>query len=463
MDIDVLLKETTCLRPCEQSKTQTIELSGLDRISPAILYTVFFYKSRGRKEANYEEDVVEKATKALQKVLVSWYPAAGRLRINENTGKLEIDCNNGGVIMTTAVCDSKLEDLARLQEYKPCYEKLVPQIPEAHDISKAPLVVVQITRFNCGGYSVGFGGNHALFDGVGAFNLLASWAHISSGKDESELVEPNHSREALLNAISQFPGSIPTASDSIYEQNHVTAIQDLYGIPMQAMSLDDKCWGTSLGKLSQFDPSGVELLTLCVKGETVDARKRLAIERGKLSKCSTFDVLCAHVWKARVKSLLLPPDTNICLQFPVDSRSRLQPPLGENFTGNAFVLASVSCLAKELLEETPYNTIEKIQAAKQVITDEYVKLYTRALESSDKFFPSMRELTIVTDWMKFPFHALDFGWGQASSASILATPVPETAYLMLNLEEPGAFAVRIGIEKQYVKDFISNFNDCGKK
>ena len=137
----------------------------------------------------------------------------------------------------------------------------------------------------------------------------------------------------------------------------------------------------------------------------------------------------------------------------------MNPPLGKNFTGNAFVLASVSCLVSDLLQEPLHNTIRRIQAAKDVITDEYIKLYAKALESSDKFFPSMRELTIVTDWLRFPFHALDFGWGKVSSAALLATPVPETAFLMLNLEESGGFLVRIGIGGQHVQDLITNFNN----
>lgn len=159
-----------------------------------------------------------------------------------------------------------------------------------------------------------------------------------------------------------------------------------------------------------------------------------------------------------MKALSPEPNTNICLQFPVDSRSRLQPPLGRNFTGNAFILASVSCSAKDLIEEPLRDTIRRIQAAKDTITDEYIKLYVKALErSSDKFFPSMRELTIVSDWLKFPFDALDFGWGKVSGASLLGTPVPEALFLMPNLEEPGNFLVRIGIGEQHVSDFISTF------
>lgn len=158
-------------------------------------------------------------------------------------------------------------------------------------------------------------------------------------------------------------------------------------------------------------------------------------------------------------ALKLHPSTNICLQFPVDSRSRLRPPLGENFTGNAFVLASVSCLVKHLLKEPLHQTIQRIQEAKDGITDEYIKLYAKALEySSDKFFPSMRELTIITDWLRFPFHALDFGWGpRLSGAVLLATPVPETAFLMLDLE--GGYLVRLGIEKKHVQNLINNFNN----
>ncbi|KAJ4960659.1 hypothetical protein NE237_020569 [Protea cynaroides] len=447
------------LRPCQQSKKQTIQLSGLDRISPAILYTIFFYNAPPTDHKLLEgEDHIERMKKALEKLLVLWFPAAGRFRINEGTGKLEIDCNDEGVTFFTAVTDSKFEDLGRLHEYKACYEELVPQLIASADISENPLVVVQITKFACGGLAVGFGSSHALFDGAGSFNFLSSWAHISSGKPESDLVVPNHSRNSLLDAI--FSPDTSSVAASIYEQDHIAAIQDLYRIPVQAMTSDDRCWETALATFGQLDPQrGLQLLTISRKKEVVEKLKGIAIEGGKLSKCSTFDVICAHVWRARVRALSLPQNTNICLQFPVDSRNRLQPTLGQNFTGNAFVLASVSCLVKELQEEALHDTIRRIQAAKDAITDEYVKLYVKALESSDKFFPSMRELTIVTDWMKFPFQALDFGWGKISSAAILATPVPETAYLMPNLEEPGAFLVRIGIGVHEVQNFIDIFSD----
>lgn len=143
-----------------------------------------------------------------------------------------------------------------------------------------------------------------MFDGFGAFNFLASWAHFSSGKDETELIIPNHSRQKLLNAItynaptSSSPNSklSGASSSSIYKQEHITAIQDLYGIPMQAIAADDKCWESELAKLG-MENRGLQLATLCMEKETVETWKGLAIQSGKLSRCSNFDVLCARVWK----------------------------------------------------------------------------------------------------------------------------------------------------------------------
>ncbi|KAF3432075.1 hypothetical protein FNV43_RR26814 [Rhamnella rubrinervis] len=457
MDLKVLLKETACLGPSEQSKKKTIQLSGLDRMSPANLYTVFFYKSsdaldsKTSSSSSKAEDVVERAKRALQKVLVAWYPAAGRFRINKETGKLEIDCNDKGVTVVTAMTNSKLEELGgELHQYKLCYEKLVPQLPVADNVSDNPLLVVQITKFACGGVSIGLGGGHALFDGVGAFNFLASWAHICSGKDENDLLLPNHSREALLNAIDDSPKSGPTSSsisssaaNSIYEQEHIVAIQDLYGIPMQVVASDDRCWESALairlgGNDDSSQAAGLQHVTLSMKKEVVEEWKRLVVQRGKLSKCSTFDFLCAHLWKI----------------LEAGFNPHLVPT-----SGNAFVLGSVSCRASDVMEEPLHITIGRIQAAKELITGEYIRLFAKALESPDKFFPSMRELTIVTDWLKFGFHALDFGWGKVSSLALLASPVPEAAFLMVSLEEPGGFVVRIGVDDNHVSDFIDSFTN----
>lgn len=140
------VQENIIVKPLKFNNRQTIELSGLDRISPAIVYTVFFYKVTNESSFSLqgELDHVERAKKALSKVLIPWYPVAGRFRINEASGKLEIDCDNQGVVLVTAATDSKLEELGALHEYKTCYENLVPKLGDAADVSENPVAVVQV-------------------------------------------------------------------------------------------------------------------------------------------------------------------------------------------------------------------------------------------------------------------------------------------------------------------------------
>lgn len=153
-----------------------------------------------------------------------------------------------------------------------------------------------MTRFACGGYCVGFGFNHALFDGFGAFSFLASWAQICRGKDVNELMEPNHSRETLMKTLASSDAG--EAAGSIYSQTHVSTIRDLCLVPMKMRAPDDSSWGLSLSHIAGPNPDdGTQFVTLCLKREIIGDMRRRAAESGALAVCSTFDVLAARVWK----------------------------------------------------------------------------------------------------------------------------------------------------------------------
>lgn len=448
---EVSVIQSMTVQPEKATKREIISLSGLDRVSPAMLYTVFFY--RASEQQQISDGSVETVRKALEKVFMSWYPAAGRFCINEETGKLEIDCNGAGAVLLEARTDVTLDDLGILWNYKPFYEKLVPgacsSSSSPEDLSLKPVVVAQVTRFGCGSLSIGFGYSHSLFDGIGAFNFLEAWAALSKSTDGQErLQQPNHSRALLLTTS-------PSGNESIYNQFNSMPVQDLYGIPMNATASDDKSWETTLSELCNLNKQGCELKTFFVKKETLETMKSQALASEQLSgNCSTFEVLAAHLWRARVKALGLNSTTKICLQFPVDARNRLEPPLGKNFSGNAFVLASTSCYVSEVVEEPLHCTVGRVQIAKNAVRNEYIGSYLKALEASDKFFPSMRELTIVSDWRKIPFHCVDFGWGEAACAAPLATPVPQTTYIMQSPDQNNAGVhIRLGLHPDQVDSF----------
>lgn len=163
------------------------------------------------------------------------------------------------------------------------------------------------------------------------------------------------------------------------------------------------------------------------------------------------------MYQARTKALGPKKERNVCLQFSVDTRNKMTPSLPRGFSGNAYVLASVLSSAARLEEATLEALVEMIREAKVSITNDYVRAYLEALEAPQRALPPLRELTIVSDWTRMPFHAVDFGHGHAACASPLASPLPQVAYFMQSPNEEGAIDVRIGLHPENVQAFSHYF------
>lgn len=153
----------------------------------------------------------------------------------------------------------------------------------------------------------------------------------------------------------------------------------------------------------------------------------------------------------------------VCLQFAVDTRTRLTPQLPQDFSGNAYVLASVALTAGEL-ELISYETlINKIKMAKNYVDNEYVSTYLEALEGSGDALPPLRELTVVSDWTRMPFHKVNFNFMQSHANNVavsvcpLVPPVPQVAYFMQSPKEDKGIDVRIGLNSQINSAFSHYF------
>lgn len=168
-------------------------------------------------------------------------------------------------------------------------------------------------------------------------------------------------------------------------------------------------------------------------------------------------------FQARTKALGVKRDTMVCLQFPVDVRCRMSLPLPNGFTGNAYVLASVMVTAEELEKSSYQGIASKIRAAKNSVNEEYVKAYIQALEASqgNNTLPPLKELTLVSDWTRMPFHKVEFLGEEAAYVSPLALPIPQVACLMQSPRDVKGIDVRIGLFPQIVDAFSRNFSTLG--
>ncbi|KAL4283627.1 hypothetical protein GQ457_16G000780 [Hibiscus cannabinus] len=170
--MEVTIKETTMVTPSEDTPRTSLWVSNMDLVMTVYhISTVFFYKSNGGSDF-FDTKVLKEA---LSKILVSFYPVAGRLGYDEN-GRLEIVCNGEGVLFSQAEASSVMDDLVQDFTDGSKVPQLVPRFDYSGGISSYPLLGLQVTTFKCGGVSIGATIQHTLVDGHSAIHFINSWA-----------------------------------------------------------------------------------------------------------------------------------------------------------------------------------------------------------------------------------------------------------------------------------------------
>ncbi|KAL8052304.1 hypothetical protein ABFX02_06G201817 [Erythranthe guttata] len=91
---------------------------------------------------------------------------AGKLTLNHQTGRLEIECNSSsGAGFVVAAAEFSLDEIGDLMYPNPAFMQLIVHALEKFE--DQPLCVFQVfTSFKCGGFALGISTNHVLFDGM---------------------------------------------------------------------------------------------------------------------------------------------------------------------------------------------------------------------------------------------------------------------------------------------------------
>ncbi|KAL6216053.1 hypothetical protein ACLB2K_009280 [Fragaria x ananassa] len=469
---------------------KVVNLSNLDRQCPLLMYLVFFYKYPTTSSADHSplwslDSVFESLKSGLEKTLSIWYPAAGRLimtsptdddvNLNSNLGGLNLLCNNRGTVLAKAATAVQISELGDLSQYNDFFENLVykPPLPvfddqEGDHFSQMPLVAAQVTKFGCGGCSIGIGISHSLFDGPAAYEFMCAWASnfdIKQIQNELDVIimddelQPTpvvalvHDRDTLLKMVDNYPCHDDDDDD---EGRRAAASDHLYQLIMQSAAT---VASTDLLMIkSSNDDSSYVHKTFHLSSAFLKCLKKQVV--GDNFSCSSFELVAAHLWKAKTLALGLSTETMVCLQFSVDARNKVEPPLPRGFTGNAYVLASVALTASQVDQSDHKAIVDKIREAKKSVTNKYVKSYMEGVAaggSQQTSLPPLKELTLVSDWTRMPFHKVGFLREEADYASPLVAPVPEVIYFMQNPKDDKGIDMRIGLLPQYLDAFTRYF------
>ncbi|KAF7154446.1 hypothetical protein RHSIM_Rhsim01G0026800 [Rhododendron simsii] len=400
----VTLKASFTVKPAEPKPSELMYLSDFDQvISTNHVPTVYFYRPI-MSDQSLVLNPIEILKNSLSKALTIFYPLAGRLQWT-NRCRLELNCNSMGALFLEAESEAKINDFG---DFTPTSETkaLIPSVDYSKPIDELPLLLVQVTKFSCGGISLGLGMSHVLVDGRCATHFVSEWARIARGEKLENL--PFLDRTVLKLEEDDLT---PPKFDHL----------EFGKLPMligQTNNLEERKKETTLVMLKLSKEQIQKLMQEANEFPSVYTSSK---------PFTRYEAVTAHLWRCASKARLHEIEQLTCVRFTMDFHSRMVPPLPKHFFGNAVLpMRSATITSGELLSKPLGYGCSKIREAVEKVTDEYVRssltYLKREKDLSKLRYPNVVGSTqgaffgnpniVVTSWIGLPLCGVDFGWGK---------------------------------------------------
>uniref|UniRef100_A0A803MBV1 Uncharacterized protein n=1 Tax=Chenopodium quinoa TaxID=63459 RepID=A0A803MBV1_CHEQI len=291
MGSSIIVKKSTMVCPAKETPKGSLWLSKIDMIirTPYSHTNVLvFYPPNNNKP--FDPNIFKES---LSKVLVPFYPMAGRLKFNHENGRYEIDCNAKGALFIEAESTKALAEYGDyLNPDSPLKKLVFPKCDYSGGISSFPLLLLQITYFKCGSLCLSFQPHHHVADGASHFHFFNSWARLARGLDLS--VYPVHDRATYL-----APRNPPQVKFRHLE--YEPSLPPLIPIGLSGEMVTTEC-------------------TLKLTKDQVNTLKLQVTSHQEVTnyKLSTFEVQAGHVWRSVCMARGLPNDQDVKLYIVVN-------------------------------------------------------------------------------------------------------------------------------------------------
>ncbi|XP_055822008.1 vinorine synthase-like [Solanum dulcamara] len=189
--MEVEITSTKFIKPASPTPNhlQNYKLSFFDQIADlAHLPFVLFYPPPTNNTYNYSIHEQEQFEQSLSRVLTHVYPIAGRLSDDDS-----ISCQDQGVKFVKAKINSKLNEFLE-KAHKDvnlallCWPQDTWNVDESN-LFTLPIVIVQITEFECGGLALSMSHAHLAMDGYSTFNIINEWSKVCRMKIPVEKID----------------------------------------------------------------------------------------------------------------------------------------------------------------------------------------------------------------------------------------------------------------------------------
>ncbi|OMO82955.1 Transferase [Corchorus capsularis] len=372
-------KSIVLVKPSISTPSEVLSLSTLDNDPnmERIGHIIFTYQANESyilANGNSSNDPACIIEEALSKLLVYYYPLAGKLKRGSD-GKLLINCNANGVPFSVTTADCKLSSLNYLDgiDFAIARQFVLDLRPSDFDHGCHPLMF-QVTKFSCGGFTVAMGMAHSVFDGFGAAQIYRALTEIASKKISEPSVRPVWQRERLMAKPAQ-----EIVPETLLLDRNIALATSPY---MLTMDIVHKYFN--------------------ITAESIKRLKMMSEDQN----ASSFEVLGAYIWRSKCRALKLDPNGKTVLRLVVGIRQFLP----NGYYGNAFIYVNVIMTCRDL-DEGPFpDVVKRIKESKRLAsTEDYMRKAMSIMEKRRQLNSQPDGATgasmVLTDWRQ-----TDFGW-----------------------------------------------------
>lgn len=422
---------------------------------------LFFYQITDLTRDFFDSVILPKLKHSLSLTLLHYLPLAGNIMWPEGTQKPAVyffPDNDDGVSVTVAESSSDSTDLFSLLSGNGIrkaveFHPLVPNLPISDD--KAEIIAVQITLFLKEGYSIGITSHHAVLDGKSSTLFVKSWAYLCKHLQQNPTCLPPELTPFLdRNVIKD-----PEGRDMVELNNWFDHKQSLKVLPF-AVSVDLSKLVRATFKLSRED---IKKLRDKVN-EIVTASD---VKKSRQLHLSNFVLTLAYVFVCmfKAKTGKAQGNRNALVGFTADYRTRLDPPVPDNYFGNCNGIHGAVTEASEVKQENG------VAFAAEMISDLIKGIDANvADEGSDVKIAKIVEhskqgafMLSVAGSTRFDVYGSDFGWGRPRKVEIVS--IDRTGAVSFAESKDGGGGVEVGVvlEEKEMEVFASLFTNGPKK
>ncbi|KAI4350345.1 hypothetical protein L6164_004809 [Bauhinia variegata] len=433
--------------PSEDTPNVRWRLSEIDQMQP-LKHTLSVYVYKPNPDIATTTPPIQAMIDSLSKILVYYYPLAGRLHWAQSThDRLELHCNAMGVKLFEAESQAKLADYADFET--DAVRDLVPKFDyENSPIEEWPLLLVQLTRLSCGGFCVGVASSHVALDGWAAIQFVKLWGKMARGQSLDPQEIPFHDRIFLKPSEPRVP---PRYDHSEYKKP-----------PPVLGCVDSKEEQKKETRVAMLKLTSDQVLKLKNKANE-------GLQTASARPYSRYEAIAAHVWRcacrARQGNEAHQPTV---VRMMSDIRNRWKPPIPLNYSGNTVLLTLTPVSTYEEIMGNPLSYgAQKIRDGVQTLTNDYCRSSLDFVASQEKVdwlrigsvgsnFYGNPNMSIVS-WINLPVYDTDFGWGKPLRMVPVMRDGDGKSFIMPTPDGDGSLILALRLQTLHMEAFKKFF------